>query len=73
MTLPDDLAEAVDDTIQTQDAPPALMAAVQAVWRGYLRERGFLRRYRPLKVAPKGNRGSEVSQNHDLYRTGMKQ
>ncbi|MGC2451044.1 MAG: hypothetical protein WA477_25595 [Candidatus Sulfotelmatobacter sp.] len=73
VTLPDDLAEAVDQYVQAQEAPPALTAVVQAALREYLRERGFLRTYRPLKIRPKGKSGrSDVSQNHDLYLTGIK-
>jgi hypothetical protein len=73
MTLPDDLAQAVDEYVQAQEAPPALTTVVQAALREYLRERGFLRTYRPLKIKPVGRSGrSDVSQNHDLYLTGMK-
>jgi hypothetical protein len=73
MTLPDDLAKAVDEYVQAQEAPPALTTVVQAALREYLRERGFLRVYRPLKITPKGNSGrSDISENHDLYLTGMK-
>jgi hypothetical protein len=73
MTFPDDLAEAVDNYLQAQDAPPALTTVMQAALREYLRERGFLRVCRPLKITPKGNSGrSDVSQSHDLYLTGMK-
>ena len=73
MTLPDDLAQAVEDYVQAQEAPPALTTVVQAALREYLRERGFLREYRPLKITPKGNSGrGDISQNHDLYLTGVK-
>jgi len=73
MTLPDDLAKAVDEYVQAQDAPPALTTVVQAALREYLRERGYLRAYRPLKITPKGNSGrSDISENHDLYLTGVK-
>jgi hypothetical protein len=73
MTLPDDLAEAVDDYLQAQEARPALTTLVQAALREYLRERGFLRVRRPLKITPKGNSGRrDVSQNHDFYLTGLK-
>jgi hypothetical protein len=73
MTLPDDLAKAMDDYLQSQEAPPSLTTVMQAALREYLRERGFLREFRPLKITPKGNSGrSDVSQNHDLYLTGMK-
>ena len=74
MTLPDDLAKAVDDYLKAQEAPPALTTVVQAALREYLRERGFLREYRPLKITPakKGSGRRDVSMNHDLYLTGMK-
>lgn len=73
MTLPDDLAEAVDNYLQAQEVPPKLTTVVQAALREYLHERGFLRPYRPLKIRPVGRSGrSDVSQNHDLYLTGMK-
>ena len=74
MTLPDDLAKAVDDYLKAQEAPPALTTVMQAALREYLRERGFLRAYRPLKITPakKGSGRSDVSINHDLYFTGMK-
>jgi hypothetical protein len=73
MTLPNDLAKAVDAYVRAQDAPPALTAVVQAALREFLRDRGFLREYRPLKITAKGKSGnSDVSQNHDLYLTGLK-
>jgi hypothetical protein len=73
MTLPSDLAKAVDDYIQAQEAPPALTTVVQAALREYLRERGFLRTYRPLKIRPVGRSGcSDVSVNHDAYLAGIK-
>jgi hypothetical protein len=74
ITLPDDLAKAVDAYMQAQEAPPALTTVAQAALREYLRERGFLREYRPLKITPVGRSGrSDVSVNHDLYLTGMKE
>jgi len=73
MTFPDDLAKAVDEYVKAQEAPPALTTVVQAALREYLRERGFLREYRPLKITPVGRSGrSDVSVNHDLYLTGLK-
>ena len=73
MTFPDDLVEAVDNYRKAQEAPPTLTTLVQAALREYLRERGFLREYRPLKITPKGNSGpSDVSINHDAYFAGMK-
>ena len=74
ITFPDDLAKAMDDYLQSQDAPPSLTTVMQAALREYLRERGFLREFRPLKITPakKGSGRSDVSQNHDLYLTGIK-
>jgi hypothetical protein len=73
MTLPDDLADAVETYLQAQETRPALTTVVQAALREYLRDRGFLREYRPLKITPKGNSGrSDVSINHDAYLAGMK-
>jgi len=73
MTLPDDLASAIENYRQAQEAPPALTTIVQAALREYLRERGFLRPYRPLKIKPVGRSDrSDVSQHHDAYFTGLK-
>lgn len=74
LTLPDDLAEAMDNYLQAQEAPPALTAVVQAALREYLGERGFLRTRRPLKIRPakRGSGRSDVSENHDLYLAGIK-
>jgi hypothetical protein len=73
MTLPDDLAEAMDNYLQAQEAPPALTAVVQVALREYLGERGFLRTRRPLKIRPakRGSGRSDVSANHDLYLAGI--
>ncbi|MFZ0298017.1 MAG: hypothetical protein WAM13_06660 [Candidatus Sulfotelmatobacter sp.] len=74
MTLPDDLAEAVDKYLHAQEAPPALTTVVQAALREYLAERGFLRVRRSLKIRPakRGSGRSDVSENHDLYLAGLK-
>ena len=72
MTLPDDLAKAIDDYVEAQEVPPALTALVQTALREYLRQRGFLKTYRPLKIVPKGKSGrSDVSVNHDSYLSGL--
>jgi hypothetical protein len=69
MTFPDDLAEALDRYVKAQEAAPALTTVVQAALREYLRERGFLRPYRALKITPaeKGSGLGDVSVNHDRY------
>jgi hypothetical protein len=74
MTLPDDLAEAVDNYLQAQEAPPALTTVVQASLREYLGKRGFLRVRRPLKIRPakRGSGRSDISLEHDLYLAGIK-
>ena len=73
MTLPDDLAKAVEEYRQAQENPPTLTKVVQAALREYLTGRGFIRSYRPLKLTPLGRSGrSDVSVNHDLYLAGLK-
>jgi hypothetical protein len=73
ITFPNDLAEAVDQYLKTLEAPPAMTTVVQTALREFLQERGFLRSYKPLKLRPLGNSGrNDVSENHDLYLTGMK-
>ena len=73
MTLPDELATAVEQYRQAQENRPALTTIVQAALREYLAERGFLRKYRPLKLTAVGDSGrSDVSENHDLYLAGVK-
>ncbi|HUO26161.1 MAG TPA: hypothetical protein VMU61_10865 [Candidatus Aquilonibacter sp.] len=73
MTFPDDLANAVEEYRLAQETPPSLTAIVQAALREYLTERGFLRKYRPLKLTPLGNSGrSDVSENHDLHLAGVR-
>ena len=74
MNFPDDLADAVERYVNAQEVTPALTTVVQAALREYLRERGYLRTYRPLKITPKGDSGrSDVSIKHDLYLAGMKE
>jgi len=72
MTLPDDLAEAMENYQQAQEAPPSLTTVVQAALRQYLGERGFLRTRRPLQITPaqKGSGDHDVSQQHDRYLAG---
>jgi len=74
ITLPDDLAEATENYLRAQDAPPALTTVMQRALREYLGERGFLRMRRTLKIRPakRGSGRSDVSQNHDLYFAGLK-
>ncbi len=69
VTLPEDLAKAVESYVRAQEARPPLTAVVQAALRQYLTERGYLRAAGPLRITP-GRRGSgrrDVSQAHDGY------
>jgi hypothetical protein len=75
MTLPDDLAEAVETYQQAQEAPPTLTTLVQAALRQYLSERGFLwvrRRNLAITAAAKGSGRHDVSQEHDRYLAGAR-
>ena len=74
ITLPDDLAAAVEGYQQAQGAPPSLTTVVQATLRQYLGERGFLRVRRPLQITPaaKGSGRSDISQEHDRYLGGIR-
>ena len=74
VTLPDDLAEAVEKYTEAQNVPPALTAVVQVALREYLQERGFLANLPAFETrTPWGSSGrSDVSINHDLYLTGLK-
>lgn len=69
VTIPDDLAEAVDTYVRAQEAPPPLTAVVQAALRHYLTERGYLRAGAPLRITParKGSGRHDVSRKHDFY------
>jgi hypothetical protein len=69
MTLPDDLAEAVENYKQAQEASPSLTTVVQAALRQFLRERGFLRVHRSLRITParKGSGRQNASLKHDRY------
>jgi hypothetical protein len=69
VTIPDDLAKAVESYVRAQEAPPALTAVVQAALRQYLNERGYLGAAGPLRITParRGSGRRDVSQAHDRY------
>ena len=69
VTIPDDLAEAMENYVRAQEAPPALTAVVQAALRQYLTDRGYLRARAPLRIKPvqHGSGRRNVSQSHDRY------
>ena len=67
ISLPDDVAKAVDNYLQAQEVRPALTTLMQTALREYLSARGFPQVRRALKM-PKGTSGlSDVSVNHDYY------
>jgi hypothetical protein len=72
ITIPDDLADAVDTYVQRQEAKPALTAVVQAALRQYLGDRGYLRNQSPLQITPakRGSGRRDVSREHDRYLSG---
>jgi hypothetical protein len=74
MTLPDDLAEAVDNYQQAQEVPPALTTIVQVALRQYLGERGFLRKHQTPEITParKGSGLRDGSHEHDRYLAGKR-
>ena len=69
VTIPDELAKAVDSYVRAQEARPALTAVVQAALREYLAERGYLGAAGPLRITPakRGSGRRDVSQSHDRY------
>ena len=69
ITIPDDLAEAMDSYVRAQEAAPPLTAVVQAALRQYLTERGYLRARGPLRISParRGSGHRDVSRAHDRY------
>jgi hypothetical protein len=73
ITFPDELADAMNQYLKTQETPAAITTVVQTALREFLQERGYLRAYKPLGLRPLGNSGrSDVSRNHDQYLTGVK-
>jgi len=69
VTIPNELAEAVEAYVRAQEAPSPLTAVVQAALRQYLTERGSLREGTPLVITParKGSGRHDVSRAHDRY------
>jgi len=69
VTIPDDLAKAVDRYVKAQEAPPPLTAVVQTALRYYLCDRGYLSRGRALTIRPaaRGSGHHDVSQAHDQH------
>ncbi|HMD32992.1 MAG TPA: hypothetical protein VKG84_13850 [Candidatus Acidoferrales bacterium] len=69
VTLPDDLAEAVDRYSRAQEAGAPFTAVVQVALRQFLTERGYLRAREALRITParRGSGRRDVSQAHDRY------
>jgi hypothetical protein len=72
ITIPEDLAAAVEGDVQAQETPPALTAVVQTALRQFLTGRGYLRSGTPLRISPaaRGSGRRDVSQAHDRYLAG---
>jgi metal-responsive CopG/Arc/MetJ family transcriptional regulator len=51
ISLPDDLAKALDNYIQAQEVRPAVTTVMQAALREYLGPRGFLQERRASKTS----------------------
>jgi hypothetical protein len=64
VTIPDDLADAVESYVRDQEAPPPLTAVVQAALRQFLALRGYLRPAGPLRIRParRGSGHRDISQ-----------
>ncbi|MGO9515426.1 MAG: hypothetical protein ACLPND_00115 [Candidatus Korobacteraceae bacterium] len=69
VTIPDDLADAIEHYVRDQEAHPPLTAVVQAALRQYLALRGYLRPGTPFRLTParRGSGHRDISQNHDRY------
>ena len=69
ITIPGDLAKAVDSYIRAQEAPPPLTAVVQAALRQFLADRGYIPARGKLEITParRGSGRRDVSLHHDRY------
>ena len=69
VTIPDDLAEAVESFVHAQEARPPLTAVVQAALRQYLADRGYLRARGTLRINParRGSGRRDGSEAHDRF------
>jgi len=69
VTLPDDLAEALDNYVRSQEAHAPLTPVVQAALREYLSERAYLRARGVLRITParRGSGRRDVSRAHDRF------
>jgi hypothetical protein len=69
VTIPDDLAKAVEGYVEAQEARPPLTSVIQAALRQYLADRGYLGTRRRLRITPakRGSGRRDVSRAHDRY------
>jgi hypothetical protein len=72
--LPDDLAEAIKNYQQAQEAPPTLNGVMNAALRQYLVAHGFPQVRRTLEITrPRRNAGViGTSREHKSYLAGIK-
>ncbi len=71
ITIPDDLASAVED-VQALEIPPALAAVIHTSLREFLAVRGHFHSRTTLRIqsAKQGSGRHDVSQSHDAYLAG---
>jgi hypothetical protein len=69
VTIPDDLAEAVESYARDQEARPTLTVVMQSALRQFLTQRGYLQSRGPFHITPakRGSGLSDVSREHDRY------
>ena len=69
ITLPNDLAEALEAYQRDQEVPPPLTAVAQVALKEYLAARGYVASTRHLRItpAPHGSGTSDGSREHDRY------
>src|SRR5438067_13103263 len=69
ITLPNDLAEALEAYQRDQEVPPPLTAMAQVALKEYLAARGYFASTRHLRITPAshGSGTSDVSREHDRY------
>ena len=66
ITLPDQLAEALDAYVKDQEVPPSTTAVVQVALEAFLIERGYLpSQKKRLRITPVKGRDTDTSIKHD--------
>jgi metal-responsive CopG/Arc/MetJ family transcriptional regulator len=74
VTIPDDLAAALENYREAQGTPPSFTAVIQAAVRQYLAERGFVSgNVHTLEITPakKGSGRNDIASNHNTDIAGI--